>query len=59
MKKYKDWKLDKIRRVGQWYANFIIRHLKTARNNDEFIFWLGKGYYHDAYMIGQHDIFLD
>lgn len=57
--RYKAWKLEKIRKVGQWYADLIIRRLQESTTDWEFDFWLSKGYMHNEFMIGRYEIYLD
>jgi hypothetical protein len=59
IKKIKDWRLDKIKKWAQWYADFIIRRLEESQTEWEFNFWLTKGYAHDSYMIEKYDFYLD
>ena len=59
IKKYKAWKLEKISKWAQWYADLIIRKLKESSTDWEFNFWLTKGYMHDGNMIYKYDIYLD
>jgi hypothetical protein len=59
IKKIKDWRLDKIKRWAQWYADFIIKRLEESQTEWEFNFWLTKGYAHDGYMIEKYDFYLD
>jgi hypothetical protein len=58
-RKYKAWKLEKIRRWAQWYADFIIKRLEESQTDWEFEFWLMKGYDHNLVMINKYDIYLD
>jgi hypothetical protein len=57
--KYKAWRLKKIHKWAQWYANFIIDRLTEAKSEWEFGFWITKGYMHDGYMIEKYEIYLD
>jgi hypothetical protein len=58
-KKYKTWKLKKIHKWAQWYADLIIRRLEESTTEWEFNFWLMKGYDHNLHMIYTYDIYLD
>jgi len=59
IQRLKDWRLSKIKKMAQWYADFIIRRLDEATNEWEFNFWLTKGYTHDGYMIDKYNFYLD
>lgn len=57
--RYKAWKLEKTRRWGQWYADFIYKRLQESVTEWEFNFWLMKGFDHDLNMIHNYGIYLD
>jgi len=59
MKKFKEWKLKKVHKWAQWYADFIIKRLGEATSDWEFNSWITKGYMHDVHMIENYEIYLD
>ena len=59
IKKIKDWRLDKIKKWAQWYADLIIKRLDESKSDMEFTFWIGKGYAHNDNMINKYEIYLD
>lgn len=59
IKKIKNWRLEKIRKWAQWYADFIIKRLDESTSEWEFNFWLTKGYIHDSAMIEKYDFYLN
>lgn len=57
--KYKNWKLEKIIKWNQWYANFIMARLQEAKSDWEFDFWLYKGLDLDSKMVNKYNVYLD
>lgn len=59
LQRYKDWRLQKIKKWAQWYADFVISRLGESTSDWEFNFWILKGYAHNDYMIDKYEIYLD
>jgi hypothetical protein len=59
LEKYRAWKLERIRKWAQWYADLIVRRLEEAKSDWEFDFWLMKGHELNLKMIHQYNIYLD
>ena len=57
--KFKAWRHELRRKVGQKYADLIIRQLDDAQTEFEFNYWLNQGLGLDSRMSELHDIYLD
>jgi len=59
IEQFKKWRLSKIHKWAQWYADMIITRLEESTTEWEINFWIAKGYAHDFNMINKYEIYLD
>ena len=56
--KYKTWKLERIHKWAQWYADLIVKRIEESTTEWELNLWLMKGQDLDYKMINQYNIYL-
>ena len=56
--KYKSWRKEARRIMGQKYANFVIKQLKNSTSDWELNYWMNQGQMLDLRMV-EEGIYLD